>query len=137
MARPKPMGRVNRADFARKPPHGAPCNRCGVCCMVALCDLGQILFGQKLGRCPALERESPETYRCGVVRDPATYSIRTAIYGEERMRQAAKLIIYAGDGCDSRFNGEPINHVFQHICEIKDRCDRDKRKAALELWGIE
>jgi len=63
--------------------------------MVTLCDLGQILFGQKLGRCPALERESPRTYRCGVVRDPAAYSIRTAIYGEERMRQAAKLIIYA------------------------------------------
>jgi len=53
-----------------------------------------------------------------------------AIYGEERMRQAAKLIIYAGDGCDSRFRGEPINHVFHHVCEIKDRRDHDKRKAS-------
>src|SRR6516162_5371951 len=77
----KPVGLVAREDFARKPRHGSPCNRCGVCCMVTKCVLGQHLFGQKLGRCPALEKTPDGFYECGIVADPAAYSIRTAIYG--------------------------------------------------------
>src|SRR5262249_54515689 len=85
----KPVGLVAREDLARKPRHGSPCNRCGVCCMVTKCVLGQHLFGQKLGRCPALEKTPDGFYECGIVADPAAYSIRTAIYGADKMREAA------------------------------------------------
>jgi hypothetical protein len=49
---------IPRGIYARKPPHGSPCNGCGVCCMVTLCPLGQHIFGFELGRCPALTKRA-------------------------------------------------------------------------------
>jgi hypothetical protein len=35
----KPTFLAPRSEFERKPPHGAPCNGCGMCRKALLCDL--------------------------------------------------------------------------------------------------
>jgi hypothetical protein len=104
--------------------------------MVTKCALGQHLFGGKLGRCPALKPDATG-YHCDVVADPAQYSIRTALYGVDKMREAALQILYAGEGCDARFNNKWINEKFHRECEKRDAVNLPKRQAALRLWGIE
>lgn len=54
-----------------KPPFGAPCNGCGVCCLAQPCPLGMVLSARRHGACAALrwqERES--VYRCGAIAQP-------------------------------------------------------------------
>lgn len=87
-----------RDMIAAKPPHGSPCNRCGLCCTVALCDLGQHMFERPAmpGPCPALRR-IPEGYECAFTACPGL---------PEVMRAAAAVLINAGNGCDMRLDGE-------------------------------
>jgi hypothetical protein len=72
---------------------------------------------------------------CGMVADPARWSpVRTAMHGEAAMREAAKLLILASDGCDARINGEPINHAFNRKL---DRLDVERAAdvaKARRLW---
>jgi len=55
-----------------KPPLGAPCNGCGVCCLDQPCPIGVVLSGRREGACAAL-RWNPElaAYRCGAIAQPA------------------------------------------------------------------
>lgn len=121
----------------QKPPHGAPCNSCGLCCKAELCPLGAHIFGEYEGPCPALERE-PEnvTYRCGLVARPALYApILTALHGMQRLSEAALLLIGHGVGCDARIHGETENREFLvKLAAVRDRT-RAKVKAAKRLWG--
>lgn len=122
---------ISRAVVAKKPPHGSPCNRCGVCCMVAQCDLSRLLFGEKNGPCQALEKDGDE-YHCGVVRSPTNFAPATVTKcGEDGVRDAIALIIRAGIGCDARINGEPINHTFNY--EVDTNEDPAARRHALEM----
>lgn len=54
-----------------KPAWGAPCNGCGVCCLVQPCPIGMVLSGRRRGACAAL-RWCPEQaiYRCGALAQP-------------------------------------------------------------------
>jgi hypothetical protein len=55
---------------------------------------------------------------------------------QPELRDAALLLIRAGEGCDARINGEPIDHEFHRQ---QDRADIKNRKAirkARKLWGI-
>jgi hypothetical protein len=121
-----------------KPPHGSPCNRCGVCCIAALCPLAAHVLQRpqwNSGACPALLGE-PGATECGMVKDPARWSpVRTAIHGAAAMRDAATLLILASDGCDARINGEPINHAFNAKLERLDQTRRAKTNRARRLWG--
>mgnify|MGYP001583561810 FL=1 len=49
-----------------KPPFGAPCNGCGVCCIAELCQIGRKAFGDIPGPCPALQFHQGRFW-CGVV----------------------------------------------------------------------
>jgi hypothetical protein len=119
-----------------KPPHGSPCNKCGICCMSWKCELGRWLFGDTVSRCPAL-KIVPGGYECGVIHDPRSYdSIRTAIHGEDRMRKSALLITRAGQGCDARVNGESINHAFNSQLDRDDAKRRRAWREARQAWGI-
>src|SRR6266404_1033541 len=102
----KPATLVPRAMLERKPPHGAPCNQCGLCCVATKCDLGKRLFGSAVGPCPALEPDGEEKYRCGVI----------AATTDKKLHDAALIILRVGEGCDARFNGEWINHEFHAKC---------------------
>lgn len=124
---------VPRAAMARKPPHGAPCTNCGVCCMAVRCSISVSLFGDG-GPCPALE-PSGEEYTCGVINNPGRYApALSERVGEDAVRAAAKTVLYVGEGCDARFNGEPINHVFNFINAERERLSYDKRQAAIILF---
>ena len=96
----KPAAFINRDIAQRKPPHGAACNRCGVCCLVTLCELGRAVYRRDRGPCPSLRWSGPVT-TCGL-----------AGLGPPRLNDAARVLIRAGEGCDCRINGEPTNAAF-------------------------
>lgn len=57
-----------------KPPVGAPCNGCGICCAETTCPAARLRFLQARGPCPALEWHAAEArYRCGLAATPARY----------------------------------------------------------------
>lgn len=71
-----------------KPAEGAPCNGCGLCCLVEPCPLGMVLSRKRRGACVALRwSESGQRYRCGAVDGPWGFLTRRWIS--------------AGSGCDS------------------------------------
>lgn len=113
---------VPRHMLGRKPPHGQPCNRCGACCAVTLCALGQIVFRRALGPCPALVETSLGT-SCGLTQ-----------VEDGDARAAALLLIGAGDGCDARFNGEPVDHAFHNHLARLDRERASRLRHARRLW---
>ena len=124
----------------RKPAHGSPCNRCGLCCMISICELGRHLFKREAmpGPCPALVRDDTGLYACSVARDPQRYIDKPMTAVEAgAMQEAARQIIYADDGCDCRVNGEPVNREYRERCTVTERKNFAERQAALRLWGIE
>ena len=113
--------KLMKSALERKPPHGAPCNRCGYCCKAIICPFGAVLFKRQHGPCPALV-ENEAGLACGVVAHPMNYArVRTLTHGVEEMRRAALLLIGAGDGCDAVANGEPANEAFrQKLVEVHE-----------------
>ncbi|MHD0645023.1 hypothetical protein ACYPKM_05310 [Pseudomonas aeruginosa] len=51
-----------------KPKFGQPCNNCGLCCLVHVCDLGQALGDKEV--CKALMTIEGGGYVCGLVEAP-------------------------------------------------------------------
>lgn len=85
-----------------KPPKGAACNGCGVCCLAEPCQLAQAFLHVETGPCPALEYADGRTY-CGIVRRPAHY-----LFGQEmpqsetgRLSVALAEMLGLGHGCDA------------------------------------
>jgi hypothetical protein len=74
-----------------KPPLGAACNGCGLCCLAEPCPLGMLLSRRRQGRCRMLQWSAAEQrYRCG------------AMSGGGRLRRwLAARWIAAGAGCDA------------------------------------
>lgn len=79
-------------DAPDKPPVGAACNGCGVCCALSPCPLSRFLLGHRGGTCPML-RWTDTRYVCGMVDAPA---------GAARWlpRRLVLRWIAAGSGCD-------------------------------------
>ena len=71
MSRPDQIIQIH-LQAAAKPLPGAPCNGCGVCCLMEPCPLGQLLSGRQHGACRAL-RWHPDAmqYCCGAITVPA------------------------------------------------------------------
>ena len=136
---------MERADllpdeaFKRKPKHGTPCNGCGWCCMVTRCELAQHVFSLgEFGPCPALTQTSATTYGCGLVLDPRKYvPARAASKGVAALRQAAAILIGAGNGCDAGRTGEWRDKAYAAALEARKRSAENvkaSRRAKL-LWG--
>jgi hypothetical protein len=92
-----------------KPGWGAPCNGCGVCCLVEPCPLGMVLSGRRRGRCSALRWDAlGQRYRCGALTDaagvvqierlPLPGSIQTVLV--KWLSRLAYRWVSAGSGCD-------------------------------------
>jgi hypothetical protein len=111
-----------------KPPYGAPCNHCGLCCQQAICRTGRLVLGDVHGACPALIEEG-DGFLCGLMVRPHYAPVRTRIEGAERMRNAAKLLIGAGVGCCARAADEPK-------IESPERLTTVQRVAAYRVWGV-
>lgn len=74
-----------------KPPEGAPCNGCGLCCLAEPCPLGMVLSRKRVGACVALRWDAEQRlYRCGAL---------TGTRGV--LRWLARRWIAAGVGCDA------------------------------------
>jgi hypothetical protein len=57
-----------------KPPTGAPCNGCGLCCAHEPCPLGVLLSRRRRGRCAALRWDAANTrYACDALARPARW----------------------------------------------------------------
>jgi hypothetical protein len=92
-----------------KPELGAPCNGCGVCCLLAPCPLGVLLSGYRQGACRALRwQEDGSQYRCGAItaprevlqeRLPHLWHPITAVMAGGLERMAGRWVA-AGSGCD-------------------------------------
>src|SRR5262245_20591343 len=120
-----------REMLERKPKHGAPCNGCGLCCVVSRCQISKRLFGEG-GRCPALVQTEEHVFSCGIVQSMSP----NGDMPEEELHLAALLLIRAGEGCDARFNGEWINKEFHRQQDRADAKNRKSIKKAQKLWGI-
>ena len=99
----------SEAQAAQKPALGAPCNGCGVCCLMEPCPLGRLLCGSRGGPCAALRWQSTGlVYRCGAITD-ATEVLRERLPKAGRIGAAplgwllerlAPRWVAAGVGCD-------------------------------------
>jgi len=123
----------------RKPRHGEPCNRCGLCCMATLCALGQHVFQRHEwpGPCPGLRKDGDGSYSCNVANEPLQYA-RDPLADGYALRHAALTIIGAGDGCDARFNGEWRNEPFSDALDAKYQFGKGRLalRHAKHLWGM-
>ena len=79
-----------------KPPLGAPCNGCGLCCLAEPCPLGVLLSRSRSGPCKALQwQEAERQYRCGALGQAQ------ASRGLVRLKSwIVRRWIAAGVGCD-------------------------------------
>lgn len=129
---------------ARKPRHGDPCTRCGVCCYATLCAIGHATFGHLneqfsfgFGPCPALELDAEGNSACGLADHPERYApVLTALNGATAMRAAAKTIIAPATGCDCRLNGEARNLDFNARMAAWDIEHADELRHAKTLWRV-
>ena len=85
-----------------KPPAGAPCNGCGVCCAAEPCPIGVLVSGRRRGACAALLWNSDATlYRCGLVGAPHTVLPWLPAPLAPLLGRLARRWISAASGCDS------------------------------------
>lgn len=76
-------------DAPPKPPLGAPCNGCGLCCLAQPCPLGMVLSRRRQGACVALRwSDVQQRYLCSALDHP--------VWG-----RLARRWIAAGIGCDA------------------------------------
>src|SRR5687767_1795756 len=120
-----------------KPAYGSPCNSCGLCCRNEICPLGAIVFPRAFAPCPALERDGDREV-CGLIANPSRYApIRTSVYGNEVMSDAAAIGVGAGIGCDARLIEErdikPPEDFLKRLAEVARSSARTRRKI-LPLW---
>lgn len=98
-----------------KPALGAPCNGCGVCCLMEPCPLGVVLTGRRTGACSALRWQSEQQmYRCGVLTEPLQVlqaRLPNRLHGAapwlaRGLARLAHRWVAAGVGCDCDVHGD-------------------------------
>jgi hypothetical protein len=97
-------------DAPSKPAPGAPCNGCGVCCLLEPCPLGVVLSRRRRGACVAVRwHDELLQYRCGALIEPVDVWQRVlprpllglAPWLAPGLARLAQRWIAAGQGCDS------------------------------------
>lgn len=84
-----------------KPPVGAPCNGCGVCCALETCPLARLRFLRRNGPCPALRWDAAAAcYRCGLLAEPGRWLPAGRWWSGQRGQAVLRRWIAAGAGCD-------------------------------------
>ncbi|MFT4012323.1 MAG: hypothetical protein QM682_02760 [Paracoccus sp. (in: a-proteobacteria)] len=115
-----------------KPPHGQPCNGCGLCCMAERCPLAVVVFGPG-DRCPALEDQGGLRFGCGLIANPLRYAPRLVKrHGGAAVSAAAAVLVGAGHGCDAQTPGEPYD--FEAAARMRAGLDHDAAEAAARIW---
>ena len=95
-------------DAPPKPPEGAPCNGCGLCCLLEPCPLGVLVSRRRRGACAALRWSDVEQrYLCGLLSDPGGVTGLTQPWAVRAVTAVARRSIAAGIGCDASFQAQP------------------------------
>jgi hypothetical protein len=82
------------ADAPLKPPLGAACNGCGMCCLAEPCPVGMLISLRRQGACSALRwDDGGRRYRCGLMGSVA--------HSRSPWARFVRRLIGAGAGCDS------------------------------------
>lgn len=98
-----------QAEAPLKPPLGAVCNGCGVCCLAQPCPLGVLLSLRHKGPCAVLRWDGGNrVYRCGaIVSAPALvrsvlpwFTKKWQVTLGRGLAYFAKRSVAAGHGCD-------------------------------------
>lgn len=85
-----------------KPPPGAPCNGCGLCCAAEPCPLGIVLTRRRRGRCAALQwDEAGQRHLCGALAAPRAHLPALRWLPLRWLQRLVRRWIDAGAGCDS------------------------------------
>jgi hypothetical protein len=93
-----------------KPPTGAPCNGCGLCCAWQPCPLGMLVSRRRHGRCAALRwSAASRRYHCGVLADPAGLWPALPAWAVPGLQRLARRWIAAGIGCDFDADAQPAD----------------------------
>jgi len=99
-----------------KPPLDAPCNGCGVCCLIEPCPLGVLLSGRRHGACNALLWQADlRQYRCGAIIAPDDVlktrlprMLKLSVPGLAWILTGwARRWVAAGTGCDCSVDATP------------------------------
>ena len=91
-----------------KPPEGAPCNGCGLCCLAEPCPLGMLVSRRRTGACVALRwSEADGRYLCGMVADPGAVTGWNRPWAVRWQKALARRWIAVGVGCDARLQALP------------------------------
>ena len=92
-----------------KPAWGAPCNGCGICCLVEPCPVGMVLSVKRQGACDALHWDAQlASYQCGALVRPGAVLREILPRPLRRLSGAlapllasiARRAIAVGVGCD-------------------------------------
>jgi hypothetical protein len=83
-------------QHALKPKEGEPCNNCGLCCRVSVCEVSKTLLHSEQTPCIALEFREGK-YVCGMLLRPAHYL--GADYAGEH-REYIDYWVHPGYGCE-------------------------------------
>jgi len=124
-------------DAPFKPVPGAPCNGCGVCCLLEPCPLGMVLSKRRHGACVAVQwSESLNLYRCGVLSAPKVVLeslLSRHLQGwipvlSRALAFVAGRWIAVNQGCDSRIElvalrGLPEGHMISPTIKKKSMLD--------------
>lgn len=106
-----------RQPVAPKPAEGAPCNGCGACCILEVCEIGVALGLDGSGACRGL-RFTGERYVCGPIAEPEPFGL-CADHAE-----ALALLLGVGAGCCSSDEGlealrrEPGDRARGTLCNM-------------------
>ena len=130
---------TDEPELRPKPKYGQECNRCGVCCIVSLCPLGEVMFDRRKGPCPALflDDKTKES-GCGLLAFPQLFFPELCERnGVKAMQRAARQLVGAGHGCDMPDPGERPDPSFRR--RLIDRATRTANYTvkAMALWGVE
>ena len=135
----RPAFSAPRSMMDRKPPHGAPCNRCGLCCIASLCPAAAQVFKrpEHPGPCPALIIDS-DISSCGLIVEPEKHTaVIAAVHGKAPAADAARWLVGFGTGCDARFNGEAADQAFYAKLNQWDRDFNSEVAKAKKVWRME
>jgi hypothetical protein len=116
MAKPTQIISIH-PEAARKPAWCAPCNGCGVCCLMEPCPLGMLLSGRRTGACQALRWQADTAqYRCGAITVPVEVLNQRLPRGWQwlspwlarMLLRWARRWVAAGQGCDCAVETLPL-----------------------------
>ena len=81
-----------------KPKFREPCNGCGVCCALELCDVAALMFAGAAAPCPALEWEDGRAW-CGMIRHPLRHLMANFAGDDATVGELFALAMPIGQGC--------------------------------------